>query len=165
MGRCGGIAWLAFLAAQRLRSIIALCALFYYCCFLLNHSNMKRYCGNCGYADGAAFSSPLYVAVSFCFISYTKSWWWSLLAGIVLRSHVPFTGCGTGHSNVPLCGSEFLVPSCTDQFNCDCVLQRRKLPNTCSARLISWWWIIITSPLFTRNTVYRLFILFLCPTL
>ena len=28
VGRCGGIAWLAFLAAQRLRSIIVQCALF-----------------------------------------------------------------------------------------------------------------------------------------
>ena len=28
VGRCGGSAWLAFLAAQRLHSIIVLCALF-----------------------------------------------------------------------------------------------------------------------------------------
>ena len=35
VGRCGGIAWLAFLAAQRLRSITVLCDPFQYSFFIV----------------------------------------------------------------------------------------------------------------------------------
>ena len=35
VGHCGGLAWMAFLAAQRLRSIKVLCALF--CCYVFNY--------------------------------------------------------------------------------------------------------------------------------
>ena len=41
VGRCGGVSWLALLAAQRLRSIIVLCALFSMIILFLEHSNLK----------------------------------------------------------------------------------------------------------------------------